>query len=562
MINTQDLLKQVKPAIFDVLLKVLEYDFWKFQYTSRKFLHDLNNVKDDPGYLRLTGDIPGFKEYVRNQKRFFKEHKVSNEDKIEILEQIGIQQKLIGGWPESTITAFKEAVLANKDTSNRKLKEEYIFSDNPLAIFLQSFLHLSQKYDTTKKIALKIMSKQCSVDDWATSEAVIGLCKELKKRHDLQLAYDDLNHARFISLGHPAAGLYPYSGAEDMAINEIILKVANMYGGYYLTDLFRTLDMNTMVEMLTPFSFADYSEKLKILFEAGSLWQPIYDQDATALLAKRALTSDVPEYMKIYLDIPGYFEYLKPFADVNFFDGSGTSDENVVTIEVAKNKSPVPQERVDLIFTEIKRKVDFEIKRQKTRSKKLHMIKNNELYNENGIKVSVASSRDAHCDFFQANIVIALHIKHKYFSLKTAIDLIKTLYCSYCYLADYGKKYKFEPEISMVPDFQFGQVSRMFGLWIWDKMENGQTRAEAINAVVNFQYDNEHNVFDDSEPIDGSESIDDTGADNRHLNTISNITAQCVEECQVLPMNKSYKKRPRRMEARFDFFNRCKRVPK
>lgn len=548
MTSSHDLLANVKPETEDILLKVLENDFWLFQYTSRKFLRDLKKSLATPDLLLKTRDIPDFKKIVKEQQDFFICNTLTDEDKLELTSQVEGQLKYLGGWPDSAVKAFRDAVLTGVDTSNRKIIENEQCTSDPLLMFWRTFKTISLRFDLPDYIFEKLLTFEVSEDEW-NSQSLKDICQEMKRRHDFAQIYDDARLMRQLSLNGVPLEYDLYIELEDVAVNEIILKTSNLYEGFYLTDLFRGLKMSCMMQMFTPFSVDTYTNKLKSLLRSGSLWQPIYEKDAMCLLAMRAITIDVPNFMEYYANIPAYFEYIKPLADLYLIKGLDNKDNVFIVISVANTTDFIPFIQSGKIFNEIKSKIDFEIKRMKTKSLKSVKVKNKTvLYDAYGIRVGCLSSNDISYDISKDRIIVVLNIAHKDFALKSAIDRVRNLYYSSMYLFGQGKKKDFKVDMSLTPDFRFGQISRFLGLLIWDKIDAGQTLSEAINEILEIRLEN--CLLDDA--------CENKFFDSRHLYTIFDITCNCIETCQMLPMNIKYVKKQMHSEARFSMFDDLK----
>ena len=122
-----ELLRDLPIDLHDNFLKLVEYDFWKFQYTSRHFQMHYNESS--------TKKIP----YIETRKypRFQEILKIAN-DKVALLKEKGKSEEVIkrevenffarckeSGWdaPDEIFEAYRDVLFRNnKRSSRRKLK--------------------------------------------------------------------------------------------------------------------------------------------------------------------------------------------------------------------------------------------------------------------------------------------------------------------------------------------------------------------------------------------------------------------------------------------------------
>jgi hypothetical protein len=499
-----DLLPGLPLRLHDSFLKLVEHDFWNFQYACRHFqMHYKASVGIDISDTEIR-NYPYFQSTIKLLKNKIEWLKAMDEPENIIACEVGKTicafQKVVPNLSDEVAAAFKAVLFNGKWPPRKKLKNSF-FTDNRMDLLPPILEELATQKCGVSSVAFeKITACELTSEEWEQKESIQRFCTDIRKRtddatlrhnfemslFDMETSYEEQQNIRLL-LDIDKRNV----GDEDTNINNLLFHACNDFGGgYYICDLFRSADFGKMFTFDEGANDGDtYSEELKSSLISGAFWQPLPYESAFVWILDWVIRRDKLEpYIAISSNILKHFSELEYFASP-MWESDG---KDVILIFVNCNKSVDSAAELQDKILKLEKAIRFEIDRLKKLDARLrkHEFEKDDLiiYSDDVFKVVLNPT-----DFQGENVpnlgfYMAIDFTNQGFNLKKTVNRLRFLYIAHIYI-QYGKMDfdLIDDATPVVKDFKFGTMTRPVGLWIWDEIHTGMRKiSEVLKEAESF----------------------------------------------------------------------------
>jgi len=467
-----DFLQSLPCELHDNFLKLVEHDFWKFQYACRHFQSQYKENMDMDFSNTEIRNHPHFKQaskYLKAQVKKREENDPFDDIALRDIDRWLQNFKQIGqDLPDEIIEAVKKNVQLDDEDGDRPrkaLKNQFVTDNRMRLLPIQLKILATENCGVSQVDFEKMINGRLTSEEWENNDSIQRFCEDIRRR--IRYAVDR-ERQEFEMMPNLERGFE----REYISTNKFLLDVADEFGAsYFICDLFRHTD----VVKTFPFNKDNYKQILKSTLASGTFWQPVPHKSAVDWIYWYVTTC---RQFEPYISIMSYTCELGSSMECMNLPMWDRDDGSKILISVNCIDNSISVSDLNKKILKLEKEIGYRLGRLKDigkRRMKKELSRDDIIWFSDKTFTVVLNAVDApEIDSSLVTFIVWVHFDHQKFELKKAIDMLRITYFYHAYKLFHSLEYVelINGDVPIVSNFKSGTIVRLIALYLWDQVNH------------------------------------------------------------------------------------------